>query len=306
MNQGHSIYYLDDDAVAKLDDGQLDLQERKIAGHYMHKVPWLIVFWGLTNCLVWLSLWPMVLLADLSLWIAFPIATLCCTLAYLPSHDAQHSIIAREGHPLRWLNECVGWLSLVPLAQPYTVMRATHMEHHAHTNDPNLDPDYHVHAPNTRAFFIQSIRRRQPGSPAQQAYADALNRTGQTNLVMHAIVIRLIYLGVLGAMAWTGHALEALLLWWLPLNLGMTYLQFYLSWMPHHPGIEQDRYRQTRGFKSPWGNIMSMGMQYHIVHHLYPRIPLNLTPAAFRDLLPILRRRGSDVHQWGQGEAQPN
>ena len=306
MNSSHSAHYIDPAHVAKLDDDALDLAERKIAGHYMQKTPWIIVFWGLTNCLVWLLLWPLVLIADLSLWVAFPVATLCCTLAYLPSHDAQHSIIAREGHELRWLNELVGWASLIPLAQAYSFMRATHMEHHAHTNNPELDPDFGVHAPSAWQFFIQSIRRRQPGSSTQQAHMNALERTGQRHLVAHALLVRAAYFVCLGALAWTGHALEAFLLWWLPLHIGTTYLQFYLSWMPHHPGIEQGRYRQTRGFKSKLGNLMSMGMQYHIIHHLYPRIPLHLTPAAFRDLLPILRRRGSDVHQWGDGDALPN
>ena len=185
-------------------------------------------------------------------------------------------------------------------------MRATHMEHHAHTNNPELDPDFGVHAPSAWQFLIQSIRRRQPGSSTQQAHMNALERTGQSHLVAHALLVRAGYFACLGALAWTGHALEAFLLWWLPLHIGTTYLQLYLSWMPHHPGIEQGRYRQTRGFKSKLGNLMSMGMQYHIIHHLYPRIPLHLTPAAFRDLLPILRRRGSDVHQWGDGDALPN
>ena len=79
MNSSHSALYIDPAHVAELDDDALDLAERKIAGHYMHKTPWIIIFWGLTNCLVWLMLWPLVLIADLSLWIAFPVATLCCT-----------------------------------------------------------------------------------------------------------------------------------------------------------------------------------------------------------------------------------
>jgi beta-carotene hydroxylase len=36
-------------------------------------------------------------------------------------------------------------------------------------------------------------------------------------------------------------------------------------------------------------------MQYHIVHHLYPRIPLMQTPAAYRELRPILERQGCDL-----------
>ncbi|MBT6573052.1 MAG: beta-carotene hydroxylase, partial [Gammaproteobacteria bacterium] len=47
--------------------------------------------------------------------------------------------------------------------------------------------------------------------------------------------------------------------------------------------------------KSRLGNLLSMGMQYHIIHHLYPRIPLSLTPAAYRELKPILQRRACNL-----------
>ena len=40
-----------------------------------------------------------------------------------------------------------------------------------------------------------------------------------------------------------------------------------------------------------------MGMQYHVVHHLYPRIPLTRTPAAYWDMRPIIERLGSDGHR---------
>ena len=96
-------------------------------------------------------------------------------------------------------------------------------------------------------------------------------------------------------LAWTGHAIEAALLWWIPKMIGETYLIYFLAWAPHHPGVEQGRYRDTRAFKSRLGNVLSMGMQFHIVHHLYPRIPLALTPAAYRELRPILEKRGCEL-----------
>ena len=51
------------------------------------------------------------------------------------------------------------------------------------------------------------------------------------------------------------------------------------------------RYRNTRGFRAAFGNIASMGMQYHIVHHLHPRIPLIRTPRAFREMRDVLEAR---------------
>ena len=63
------------------------------------------------------------------------------------------------------------------------------------------------------------------------------------------------------------------------------------------PGVETGRYRDTRGFRSKLGNLGSLGMQFHIIHHLYPTIPLMQTPAAYWALKPILQRKGCDLGQ---------
>ena len=62
-----------------------------------------------------------------------------------------------------------------------------------------------------------------------------------------------------------------------------------------NPANETGRYRETRAFRSRIGNIGSMGMQYHIIHHLYPTIRLNRTPAAYRALRPFLVERGCEI-----------
>ncbi|MEM9743637.1 MAG: fatty acid desaturase [Pseudomonadota bacterium] len=281
--------------LSRLSDAELDALERQIAAKYMKIVPWGAVAWGLTNLMVWLSLWPLVLFDALPIWAAFLIATLCVILSYLPSHEAQHNIIGNRGSKLRWLNELVGHLSTIPLVYPYRVLKATHMEHHAHTNDPELDPDYGVHADSRLAFLVRSILNRQPESGRSGAYPAALARVGKEALFIDALVFQAIYLVVLFAMALTEHAIEAALLWWLPRHIALTYIEYYLSWAPHHPGHDQGRYRDTRGFRSRLGNLFSLGMQFHIVHHLYPRIPLMKTPAAYWELKPILERRGCDL-----------
>ena len=279
----------------QLTESELDVLERKIAGKYMGTVPWGAVVWGIGNCLVFIALFPLVLLDILSLWVAFPIATLNVMLAYLPSHEAQHNIIAGQGKPLRWLNELVGWVSTIPLVFPYRVLRATHMEHHKHTNHPEKDCDIDTHAKSNAHFFYKQLINRQPASARNGAYGRCLQRIGQEHLMMDAVIMQSAYLVIMFTMAWTGHAIEAAFLWWIPKMIGEAYLIYYLAWAPHHPGHEQGRYKDTRAFKSRFGNLVSMGMQFHIIHHLYPRIPLSLTPAAYRELRPVLARRGCDL-----------
>ena len=90
---------------------------------------------------------------------------------------------------------------------------------------------------------------------------------------------------------WLGFGLEVACIWWIPRLIALGYIRMTLSWAPHHPMEEQGRYRNTRGFKAKIGTILTMGMEYHIIHHLHPSIPLNLNPQAYRALKPILMER---------------
>lgn len=279
-------------------EAELIRMEREIAARHIDKVPYFAVIWAFTNFAIWLSLWPLVFMGIIPLWLGFIIATINIALSYLPSHEAQHDIIAKPGSKLRWLNQLVGHVSIIPLVLPYRVAKYTHMEHHKHANDPAKDPDYATHANGPLDAIWKSIYYRQPrAAGGLNAYGDALHRVGRSDVVLDGVIYQVIHFGILFALAWSGYALEAALLWWLPRHIGLTYIQFYLSWAPHHPGEKTGRYRDTRSFRSILGNIGSLGMQYHIIHHLHPRIPLYRTPKAYWEMKPILEARGCDVHE---------
>lgn len=124
--------------VDSADDYALQREERAIARKFHGRVPWEMVAWGLGN----FCHWPLTFTGILPLWAGFLLSTFCITVCYLPSHEAQHSIIAKKRSRLRWLNELVGHVSTIPLVLPYRIAWITHRQHHAHANDPELDPDY--------------------------------------------------------------------------------------------------------------------------------------------------------------------
>ena len=284
--------------LSTLSEAELIRMEREIAARHIDKFPYFAVAWAFTNFAVWLSLWPLVFMGIIPLWLGFIIATVNIALSYLPSHEAQHDIIAKPGSKLRWLNQLVGHVSIIPLVLPYRVAKYTHMEHHKHANDPEKDPDYATHASGPLDAIWKSLYYRQPrAAGGLNAYGDALHRIGRSDVVLDGVVYQIIHFSILFALAWSGFALEAALLWWLPRHIGLTYIQYYLSWAPHHPGEKTGRYRDTRSFRSILGNIGSFGMQYHIIHHLHPRIPLYRTPKAYWEMKPILEARGCDVHE---------
>ena len=281
--------------LSQCSDAELRKLERQIARKHSGMFPWEAVVWAFGNLAIWLSLWPLVFSGLLPLWIAFPIATVNMALVYLPTHEAQHDIIARPGQKLRWLNELLGHATSWMLVYPFQVLRVTHLDHHRNTNNPELDVDIGTKAAGPWSAIWASIQGRQPGNRRNHDYAGALVRAGRTDLILLSLAYKIGFIAILGTLAWNGYALEALLLWWLPYQIAITYIIFFLSWAPHHPGNEQGRYRNTRSWKSKLGNIGSMGMQYHLVHHLHPYIPLTRTPAAWREMKPILEARGCEL-----------
>lgn len=279
--------------VGPTSDRKLLREEAAIAQKYMGRFPWEIVAWGLGNIVLWLSLWPLAFTGILPLWAAFLISTVSIALCYLPSHDAQHSTIAAEGSKLRWVNELVGHVSLIPLVMPYRIAWIQHRQHHANANDPELDPDYGYHGDNWRQAVWNGIKYRQFGT--QAGLPKALERSDDPDLeraVAEGSVLNLVYYVVLTSCAWSGYALEAALIWWLPRHLGSAWLTTFLAWAPHYPYKETGRYRDTRAWKSPVGTILSMGMEYHIIHHLFPRIPLFHTAPAYWEMRELLEERG--------------
>lgn len=289
MNEQTAILPAD---LSQLSNGELKRLELKIARKHSGIFPWEAVVWAFGNLAVWFALWPLVLFGYLPLWVGFPIATICVALVYLPTHEAQHDIIARPGTKWRWLNELVGHATSWLIVIPFQVLRVTHLDHHRHTNDPEKDVDITSMAPGPWSAIWAAIQGRQPAAKRNQDYLAALVRNGREGLVVLSLVYRFGFVAILGVLAWNGYAMEAVFLWWLPYQIAMTYIVFFLSWAPHHPGSHRTRYTNTRSWKSSVGNIGSMGMQFHIVHHLHPYIPLTRTPAAYHEMKPILEARG--------------
>lgn len=274
---------------------------RRFHGAENGEVPWTPVIWGVGNTAAFLMMFPLVLTGMIPLWLGFVVNTLCASIALLPSHEAQHDNIGRHGTKWRWLNEIVGRVSLIPLAGPYRMFKITHLVHHRYVNEPERDPDYSTSANSAWHFLWKSVANRQPrGSGGVARYIeilDGMDTSDAKRSLKEAAVVQFAFMAVMITMAWQGLAIEAALLWFLPRHLGITYIRLVLSWMPHHPVKVRgsSRYGNTRAFKSWAGNLLTSGMEYHIVHHLYPNIPIHRTPKAYWALRPILVARGCEL-----------
>ncbi len=270
-------------------------EERAIAQKYIGPFPWFMVIWGLGGFLGWVALFPLVHLGFIPMWLGCLLATVILCYSYLPSHEAQHGNIGRPNTRWRWLNETIGHLSIFPILLPYRLHRAIHLKHHANTNHDERDPDIYMRADTIWGAMYNAYLSKQPGRVGGLADGVLPDSAEKTRLVTEALIVTRIGWLVMAVMAWNGMAMEVLLLWWVPRQIAGIYIPVTLSWAPHHPMRDQGRYKDTRGWKSPVGTVLSAGMEYHLVHHLFPAIPLNRTPAAYRELKPLLEQQGTPL-----------
>ena len=269
-------------------------KEKEIAKSFSERFQWEMILIGVGQATIWLTLWPLVLNSYLPLWVAFFIASLCACFAYLPSHEAQHGNYSRGNPKRRWLDAFVGHFTLITLIYPYQILRVTHMKHHAHTNDPDKDPDY-LNAHSKSLFKV--IKNAADGSStAYEKYLDVFESDKVfVNTFTKAIPVAMLYRSLLLVLV-VIFPLETLLLWWLPAKIGTVYTTIFFSYFPHL-GTSTGRYKDTR-FWSHWmPRYINHSMQLHFIHHLHPNIGHYDEPKAIEALKPFLIARevpGSD------------
>ncbi|HYD25727.1 MAG TPA: fatty acid desaturase [Croceibacterium sp.] len=281
---------------------ELHRREREIAARYYaigQTVRWRYVAATLACFSLWLALFPLAILGLVPLWLACGVSYLIATGGFITAHEAMHSTIGRKGSKGWFWNELTGQLSMIPLMFPFAIVRIIHLQHHRFPNDPVRDPDYPDGAPNLRAALWKAWLNRQPGKTAQAHHIkrvlleeigtpEAKAALKQTALAQLAGT--LFFIG----MALAGYALEVAMVWWLPRWLALIHTHVFFGWETHHPQTGTGRYDNTRIFKSSVGSVLSMWLEYHLVHHLYPNIPIHLTKPAYFEMKPLLQARGVD------------
>ena len=275
-------------------DSQANLsieEERKIARTFMGRIEWEMIVIGLGQVIVWVTTWGLVVNNLIPLWGGFIIATVSTACAYLPSHAGQHGHLSGKHQNLDWLNTFISQISLIPLAQSHHILKATHMKHHAHTNDPRKDPDYrHTHVDNWLQSAIQIQNQTGEGglievveklSKEDSKFAEALEKGGLVGFLFFfaQMTVAVIY------------PLETLLLWWVPRKLAVSYLGIIFSYEPHKD-LPTERYKDTRFWTNGLPRFINHSMQIHVMHHMYPRICHFDEPKAIEALKPFMIARG--------------
>ena len=278
-----------------VNDNSIDLSieaEREVARTFMGRIEWEMILIGLGQFTIWVVTWVLVLNAIIPLFVGFLIALFTACNAYLPSHAGQHGHLSGGRKNLQWLDFWVGQISVIPLAQSHDALKATHLKHHAHTNDPDNDPDFFHGNANSWLGAVRNVNvSYNDDGPAMKSigkhmeedpkFKAALEKGGAWTLLFYFVQI---FMAIL-------YPLETLLLWWIPKRVATSYLGVVFSYLPHS-GLGSERYKDTRFWTNKIPRFLNHSMQIHSMHHMYPRICHYDEAKAIQALKPYMIARG--------------
>lgn len=215
-------------------------------------------------------------------WWGFSVAlnAVAAFAMFTVSHEASHHTLSTSPAVNLWLGRLANVL-FAPHAG-FKTWRFIHMQHHRFTNESDgRDPDHYTHRGATwtaplrwltidlyyMVFYLPKLRSRP--------------RAEQAELALTWLLVG----GALAAAIATGYLDAVLLLYLLPIRMAVFVLGWSFDYLPHS-GLHEtvDKYRATRnriGLERLLNPLM-LYQNYHLVHHLHPRVPFYRYVAVWR------------------------
>ena len=227
----------------------------------------------LSNFGYWLWEWPH--------WLCFSVNTLALHCSGTVIHDACH----QSAHRNRIINAMLGHCSALILAFAFPVFTRVHLQHHGNVNHPKDDPDHYVSTGGPlwliavrflyhEVFFFQ--RRLWRNYELLEWFISRL------------IIITIVYISV--QYHFLGYILN---FWFIPAFLVGITLGLFFDYLPHRPFVERNRWKNARVYPGKVLNILILGQNYHLIHHLWPSIPWYNYQPAYYLMKPLLDEKGS-------------
>ncbi len=195
-------------------------------------------------------------------------------------HDASHNVAHRN----RVMNAMLGHGSALMLGFSFPVFTRVHMQHHANVNDPDNDPDHFVSTGGplwliaARFFYHEIFFFKRKLWRKYELLEWFLGR-----LAVVLIVCTAIHYDSLGYI---------FNFWFSPALVVGLALGLFFDYLPHRPFQERNRWKNARVYPSTILNVLILGQNYHLIHHLWPSIPWYYYQRAYREVQPLLDAKG--------------
>jgi beta-carotene hydroxylase len=287
--------------------------ERAIAKQYWGGIEPRIMVEFFVSAAAWIAVIILGVNGVMPLWLGLIVNTIVATTFYMPMHEAAHGNIMGRTPGTKIFEDLIGMACSIPLGFSYKAHRASHMRHHAHTNDPLRDPDHFTAGPISGVVTawlgqvmlitllpvfarVPPARRFIPKRMQLSMAAGGGRTEGLQQLRFWLLTTVVLVIAFLAGFGW-----PALMLWYLPSRIQALWLLFIFAWYPHHPANAVGRYVDTRVAVFPGSKLIIRGHDHHAVHHLFPRVPHYRLPALWQDIAEDMVAKG--VRSEGSGTA---
>ncbi|NMO21363.1 fatty acid desaturase [Pyxidicoccus fallax] len=207
------------------------------------------------------------------------------------THEAVHGSLSRR----RWLNHLGGVVCALPVLQNFAAYKVLHLRHHRDLGG-GKDPDHYANYTGRRWLeMLMHVGRLLAGYPAYITMIPILGWRHGTSSERRWIELEvaLLVVGAGLAVAFVpGHVL--LHAWVIPMLIINTLVN--IRGMSQHTFLPESNHpvRGTRTILSnPVTRFFMCNENYHLEHHLYPRVPWYSLPELHRTLRPELVARGA-------------
>ena len=209
---------------------------------------------------------------------------------YTPLHEASHQNISGKNKRFRFLNPLFGFLSAAFYIHSYTQHTWSHLEHHKHANDEELDPDYIMKGSNwpsimARGFFILLIKdyfyvRKE--KLKNNDIAKVKMRIGTVESLVPIVII--VLLTNVFNLPWYHFIISYVF----PLLFAVMLLGIFFDYLVHMPHVSTEKFGDTniirtkKWFDAPMTWIW-LYQNYHGMHHLFPKLPFYKYKKVFKE-----------------------
>lgn len=283
-----------------------DRQALGLIRPYQGMVAWHTVFVAIAIVGAFALVTTLATMRIIPLWLGLILNSWILYMDQTPLHEACHGNIAGRDSRYLWLNHLVGFVCGALLLHEYKAFRHMHLAHHRDTNNPDIDPDHWVSVQGPfnvlfrcltivfwyHHYFWKYIFFR-PDVPGNRA------------LAIHIIAVYTVLYSIAFWLSVFGWWREVFMLWIIPHFIASAMIIYFFAYLTHKPHEAKERYRDTNVFwfkgkvTEPIVNWLYMFQNFHLIHHLFPRIPFYLYPKAFRDLKPVLEQERARIFEFG-------
>ncbi len=284
---------------------EADRQAQKIVKSYQGMVAWPSVALGFAIIAAFALVCTLGAMGKIPLWFGLIANSLLLYAIQTPLHEACHGNIAGRDGRWMWLNHLLGFLCGACLLHEYKAFRHMHLMHHRDTNDAELDPDSWLDVENPLVVLFRCLTI----VPYYHHFffkqvALKPDVAGNFKVTAHVIAA---YWGLYSIAFWLcmfGYWREVLMLWLGPHWLGSAIIIFFFAWLPHQPHVAKERYRDTnvfwvKGWSEKFVDWLYLFQNFHLIHHLFPRVPFYLYRKVFGELRPVLEKQGARIFKYG-------